>query len=72
MIPQIFTVTSKHIGFSFSVLHFSDVVPELTHDGFPAHLKIASRIVSYVQIGNESMPKIIVNDKIIFIKLRWK
>ena len=48
------TVTSEHIPFllfSFSVLHFLVVVSvrqiKLTHVGFRAHVKIASRIVSY-------------------------
>jgi len=54
MIPQSFTVTSS-IGcfyfLVFSVLHFLVVVSvrqiKLTHVGFRAHVKIASRIVSY-------------------------
>ena len=48
------TVTSEHIPFllfSFSVLHFLAVVSvrqiKLTHVGFRAHVKLASRIVSY-------------------------
>ena len=48
------TVTSEHIPFllfSFSVLHFLVVVSarqiKLTRVGFRAHVKIASRIVSY-------------------------
>ena len=54
MIPQTFTVTSEHMRFnffSFSVLHFLIVGSvrqiELTRVGFRAHVKIASRIVSY-------------------------
>jgi len=54
-IPQTFTVTSEHIRlllFSFfSVLHFLVVGSvrqiKLTRVGFRAHVKIASRIVSY-------------------------
>jgi len=53
-IPQTFTVTYEHVRFllfSFSVLHLLVVVSvrqiKLTHVGFRAHIKIASRIVSY-------------------------
>ena len=55
MIPQTFSVTSEHTRFYFlvffSVLHFLVVVSvlqiKLSHVGFRAHVKIASRIVSY-------------------------
>ena len=54
MIPQTFTVTSEHIRFYFLVFllyTFSCCFPavqiKLTHVGFRAHVKIASRIVSY-------------------------
>jgi len=54
-IPQTFTVTSEHIRFYFlvffSILHFLVVGSArqimLTHVGFRAHVKIASRIVAY-------------------------
>jgi len=52
--PRTFTVTSEHIRFllfSFSVLHFLVVGSvrwiKLTYVGFRAHVKTASRIVSY-------------------------
>ena len=52
MIHQTCTVTSEHIRFllfSFYVLHFLVIVSvrlvKLTHVGFRAHVKIASRIV---------------------------
>jgi len=47
--PRLFTVISQHIcfsTFSFSVLHFL-VVGSVQHVSFRAHVKIASRIVSY-------------------------
>ena len=55
MIPHTFTVTSEHIRFLLfrflSVLQFLVVGSvryiKLTHLGFRAHVKIASRIVSY-------------------------
>jgi len=64
MIPQTFTVTSEHIRFrllfSFSVLHFLVVVSvrliKLTHVDFRAHVKIASRIVSYRIVNTETEP----------------
>jgi len=58
MIPQTFTVTSSISVFTFlffSVLQFLVVVSvryiKLTHVGFRAHVKIASRIVSYRSSG---------------------
>ena len=56
MIPQTFTVTSEHIRFYFLVFFcfytiYTVVVSarliKLTHVGFRAHVKIASRIVLY-------------------------
>ena len=55
MIPQTCTVTSEHIRFYllvFSVFtlfscRFRAVQIKLTHVGFRAHVKLASRIVSY-------------------------
>ena len=53
--PRLFTVISEHICFLllvFRFLHFLVVGSmrsiKLTHVGFRAHVKIASRIVSYV------------------------
>ena len=54
-IPQTLTVTSEHIRFYFLVFFlFSQLLVvvsmryiKLTHFGFRAHVKIASRIVSY-------------------------
>jgi len=53
MIPQTFTVTAEHIRLYFlvfSVLHFLVVgsvrLIKLTHVGFRANVKIASRVVS--------------------------
>jgi len=53
MIPQTFAVTSEHIRFYFfPALHFLVVVSmlyiKLTHVGFAARVKIASRTVSYL------------------------
>ena len=57
MIPQTFTVSSEQIRLYFlvfSVLHFLVVFTvwyiKLIHVGFRAHVKIASRIVSYCNI----------------------
>jgi len=60
MIPQTFTVTSEHpfLRYSFSVLHFLVVVSvrwiKLTRVGFRAHVKLASRIVSYRVNGQKT------------------
>ena len=53
MIPRLllFLLSNLFLLFSFCVLYFLVVVPcgrlSLTHVGFRAHVKIASRIVSY-------------------------
>jgi len=51
MIPQTSTANRLFLLFSFSVLQFLVVVSvrwiKPTHVGFRAHVKIASRIVSY-------------------------
>jgi len=62
MTPQTFTVTSEHIRFRFLVflfLHFLVVVSvqkiKLTHVGFRAHVKIASRIVTYRETAGAAL-----------------
>ena len=64
--PGLFTVISEHICFLllvfFLLLHFLVVGSvryiKLTHAGFRAHVKIASRIVSYRIVSDEVLVRL--------------
>jgi len=69
--PGLFTVISEHICFLllvfFLFLHFL-VVGSVTHVGFRAHVKIASRIVSYRIVANIKLANNIHNHDLVLYR----